>query len=81
MHVNDLLKVAVESSASDLHLKVGSLPMMRVRGALLPASPEKKLDHGDLAFMPSGFQDSWQHCVPEEDVPGERVSLVFRTVK
>ena len=39
------------------------------------------LSHGDLAFMPSGFQDSWQHCVPEEDVSGERVSLVFRTVK
>ena len=42
MHVNDLLKIAVESSASDLHLKVGSLPMMRVRGALVPASTEKK---------------------------------------
>ena len=34
MHVNDLLKIAVESGASDLHLKVGSYPMMRVRGAL-----------------------------------------------
>ena len=32
MHVNDLLKIAVESGASDLHLKVGSYPMMRVRG-------------------------------------------------
>jgi alkylated DNA repair dioxygenase AlkB len=40
-----------------------------------------KLNHGDLAFMPSGFQDSWQHCVPEEYAPGERCSLVFRTVK
>lgn len=35
--------------------------------------------HGDLVFMPSGFQDRWQHCVPVEDVAGERVSLVFRT--
>ena len=32
MHVNDLLKIAVESSASDLHLKVGQPPMMRMRG-------------------------------------------------
>ena len=32
MHVNDLLKIAVERGASDLHLKVGSFPMMRVRG-------------------------------------------------
>jgi alkylated DNA repair dioxygenase AlkB len=34
---------------------------------------------GDLVVMPSGFQTAWQHCVPVEDVPGERVSLVFRT--
>src|SRR6266511_2405331 len=51
MHVNDLLKIAVESAASDLHLKVGSFPMMRVRGALVPASTEKKLDHEDLVAM------------------------------
>ena len=35
MHVNDLLKIAVEHNASDLHLKVGSFPMMRVRGELI----------------------------------------------
>ena len=28
MHVNDLLTIAVEQGASDLHLKVGSCPMM-----------------------------------------------------
>ena len=38
MHVNDLLKIAVESGASDLHVKVGSLPMMRVRGVLQPVT-------------------------------------------
>ena len=26
MHINDLLKIAVERKASDLHLKVGSHP-------------------------------------------------------
>lgn len=36
--------------------------------------------HGDLMFMPSGFQAEWEHCVPVEDEPGERVSLVFRTI-
>jgi twitching motility protein PilT len=38
MHVNDLLKTAVENGASDLHIKVGTYPMMRVRGTLVPAS-------------------------------------------
>ena len=36
MHVNDLLKIAVEKGASDLHLKVGSYPMVRVHGHLVP---------------------------------------------
>ena len=45
MHVNDLLKLAVESGASDLHLKVGSYPMLRVRGVLVPALSDKRLDH------------------------------------
>ena len=27
MHVNDLLKTAVDNGASDLHLKVGSVPV------------------------------------------------------
>ncbi len=51
MHVNDLLKIAVDANASDLHLKVGSYPMMRVRGALVPASEERRLDHEDLVAM------------------------------
>lgn len=37
-----------------------------------------RLAHGDLLFMPPGFQDGWEHCVPVEDAPGERCSLVFR---
>jgi alkylated DNA repair dioxygenase AlkB len=39
------------------------------------------VEHGDLIYMSSGYQDAWQHCVKVEDVPGERCSLVFRTVK
>ncbi|RPJ79975.1 MAG: type IV pili twitching motility protein PilT, partial [Acidobacteria bacterium] len=51
MHVNDLLKIAVESGASDLHLKVGSYPMMRVNGVLTPAWEEKRLTHEDTVAM------------------------------
>ena len=36
MHINDLLKIATERGASDLHLKVGSHPVIRVDGRLLP---------------------------------------------
>ncbi|MBI3046893.1 MAG: type IV pilus twitching motility protein PilT [Acidobacteria bacterium] len=47
MHVNDLLKVAVERGASDLHLKAGSYPMMRVGGDLYPLAQER-LSHDDM---------------------------------
>ena len=65
MHVNDLLKIAVENGASDLHLKVGSFPMMRVRGALTSISVDKKLDHEDLiamsaAIMPTAHRQKFR---------------------
>jgi twitching motility protein PilT len=60
MHVNDLLKIAVESGASDLHVKVGSLPMMRVRGILQPASQEKRLDHEDVIAMSAAIMSTSQ---------------------
>ena len=48
MHVNDLLKIAVDNGASDLHLKVGSYAMMRVRGSLTPAIEDRRLDDSDM---------------------------------
>ncbi len=60
MHVNDLLRIAVESGASDLHLKVGSYPMMRVRGVLTPATEAKRLDHDDVVTMSAAVMSHLQ---------------------
>jgi twitching motility protein PilT len=60
IHVNDLLKLAVEAKASDLHLKVGSYPMMRVRGALVPATEAKRLDHEDTVSMAAAVMSTQQ---------------------
>jgi twitching motility protein PilT len=65
MHVNDLLKIAVESGASDLHLKVGSYPMMRLRGALVPANEDKRLEHEDMlaiaaAVLPTAHREKFK---------------------
>jgi len=49
--LNELLKVAVASRASDLHLKVGSYPMMRVNGLLVVASETKRLERADTEAM------------------------------
>jgi twitching motility protein PilT len=60
MHVNDLLKIAVDHNASDLHLKVGSYPMMRVGGTLVTATEEKRLDHEDLIAMSASVMSAAQ---------------------
>ncbi len=60
MTIDQLLQIAVASGASDLHLKVGTYPMMRVRGTLVPASGEKKLDHEDVIAMSAAIMSTTQ---------------------
>jgi twitching motility protein PilT len=60
MHVNDLLKIAVEHGASDLHIKVGSYPMMRVGGDLVPAITDIRLDHEDVVAMSASVMSTAQ---------------------
>lgn len=53
METNELLKVAVSQGASDLHIKVGSTPIIRVNGELMPMTSMPKLSQEDalkLAF-------------------------------
>jgi twitching motility protein PilT len=56
----ELLKVAVASGASDLHLKVGSYPMMRINGLLVVASEAKRLERADTEAM-AGVLFSAEH--------------------
>jgi twitching motility protein PilT len=51
--IDDLLRVATSHGASDLHLKVGSFPVMRIGGELHPISDAprvKQEDALDMAF-------------------------------
>ena len=48
MHINDLLATAVARGASDLHMKVGSFPMLRIDGTLMPATETKRLEKADM---------------------------------
>ncbi len=50
MHINDLLTIAVENGASDLHVKVGSTPMMRLAGILTPTT-DSRLTHDQVKTM------------------------------
>jgi twitching motility protein PilT len=74
VHVNDLLKIAVDRGASDLHIKVGSYPMMRVRGALEPVSSERRLDHEDVVAMSAAVMSTMQR---EKFKDAQEVDLAY----
>jgi twitching motility protein PilT len=51
MHLNDLLKIAIDRGASDIHLKVGSYPVIRINGKLLAMTEQKRLMQEDTIAM------------------------------
>jgi twitching motility protein PilT len=51
LHINDLLKICSDRGASDLHLKAGSHPVIRVDGRLLPLTDQKRLMQEDTIAM------------------------------
>jgi twitching motility protein PilT len=51
LHINDLLKIGTDRGASDLHLKVGSHPVIRVDGRLIPLTEQKRMMQEDTIAM------------------------------
>src|SRR6201987_743446 len=51
MHIDDLLRIAMERKASDLHLKVGNYPYLRVDGELVPLSDQPRISAEDMLNM------------------------------
>ena len=47
MEIDELLKIAIESDASDLHLKAGNFPILRINGKLKPLSSFPRLSPED----------------------------------
>src|SRR5947209_20482889 len=60
MNINDRLKIAVERKASDLHLKVGSHPVIRVDGDLIPLAELKRLMQEDTIAMAFSIMNARQ---------------------
>src|SRR5262245_37431538 len=74
MNIDDLLRSAVAKGASDLHLKVGSYPMMRVAGSLIPISADKKLTTEDTLTMRAKMMSSEQR---ERFTKAQEVDLAY----
>ncbi|MFB3917766.1 MAG: type IV pilus twitching motility protein PilT [Terriglobales bacterium] len=51
MHIDDLLRIAIERKASDLHLKVGNYACLRVDGELVPLSDQPRISAEDMLNM------------------------------
>ena len=60
MHINDLLKIAVSKGGSDLHLKVGNQPIVRVNGHLQPLVDQKRLMQEDTISLAFSMMNSNQ---------------------
>ena len=74
MNIDKLLRTAVAKGASDLHLKVGAYPMMRVSGSLVPVSEEKRLMNGDTLAMGSTMMSADQR---EKFTKSQEVDLAY----
>src|SRR3954447_21279400 len=51
MQIDDLLRTAMERKASDLHLKVGNYPHVRVDGELVPLTDQPRVSAEDMLNM------------------------------
>jgi len=60
MNLDTLLRVMVSKGASDLHLKVGCFPHLRVNGELVPLGDQGKLDKEDSLMMAFSIMNNKQ---------------------
>jgi len=51
MNIDDLLRIAMERRASDLHLKVGNYPHLRIDGDLFPLTDQPRVSAEDMLNM------------------------------
>ncbi len=67
MHINDLLKIAIEMDASDVHIKVGNHPQFRVHGVLVPLTQLPRMTPKDTEEMALQVISEGQRKKLEED--------------
>jgi twitching motility protein PilT len=62
-NIDELLKKAVKAGASDLHVKVGTLPVLRINGALSFIPDEKKIAFEDVKEIASNVLTEQQQMI------------------
>jgi twitching motility protein PilT len=68
MHIDDLLRIAIEMDASDIHLKVGNHPQFRVHGVLVPLMQLPRLTAKDTEDLSNQMMGDYQKARLKEDM-------------
>jgi twitching motility protein PilT len=67
MVIDEFLKIAIERDASDLHLKAGNHPMLRIHGTLTPLTGFPRLTAPDCEELANQMMADYQHKSLKED--------------
>ncbi len=68
MDIDELLKVAIERDASDLHIKAGEPPILRIHGTLIPLAGLDRLTTKDVEYMVGQLINENQKKKLEQDL-------------
>ncbi len=68
MKIDELLKVAIESDASDLHMKPGNYPILRINGILKPLTGFPRLTPQETKSLADQIMSGSQKSILEEDL-------------
>jgi len=68
MDIDELLKIAIERDASDLHLKAGNYPIIRVHGSLIPLTSYPRLTSKDTFELADQLMSDYQKARLKEEL-------------
>jgi twitching motility protein PilT len=60
MDLNDILAVAIQGGASDIHMKAGLPPMFRINGSLVPLKDGKRIAPEEMQRMALSIMNNYQ---------------------
>ena len=67
MEINDILKIAVQGGASDIHLKAGMPPIFRIDGTLLPLKDAPRLPPEEVSRLAFSIMNEYQRQKFQQD--------------
>ena len=74
MELNEILTVAIQGGASDIHLKAGLPPMFRIDGSLVPLKDARRLPPEEVGRMAFSIMNNYQ----KEEFKQENQSIELR---